>query len=96
MTGLETQPLTEMQGCIQKQNETMKKMTGKTSKIPMIMLMFDSSYLSCFSTDSQKIGDGLKDLEKIFKMGPIWHFQLYLFKSYEQNKGNYENRRKNG
>ena len=49
--------------------------------------MFGSSYLSCFSTDSQKIGDGWKDLEKIFQMGPIWHFQLYSFRSYKQNNG---------
>ena len=37
-------------------------------------------------TDLQKIGDGWKDLEEIFKMGPIWHFQLDSFKSYKQNK----------
>ena len=37
-------------------------------------------------TDLQKIGDGWKDLEEIFNMRPIWHFQLYSFKSYKQNK----------
>ena len=36
--------------------------------------MFECLYLRHFSTDLQKIGDGLKDLEKIFQMGPIWHF----------------------
>ena len=47
---------------------------GKLSKIPMKLLMFDRLYLSYFWTDLQKIGDRWKDLEKIFKMGPIWHF----------------------
>ena len=59
---------------------------GKLSTIPMKLLMFDKLYLSCFYMDLQKIGDGWKDLEEIFKMGPIWHFQLNSFKSYKQNK----------
>ena len=36
--------------------------------------------------DFKKIADGKKDLEEIYKMGPIWHFKLNLFKSYKQNK----------
>ena len=48
--------------------------------------MFECFYLRHFSTDLQKIGDSWKDLEHIFKMGPIWHFQLDLLKSYKQNK----------
>ena len=52
----------------------------------MTMLMFDSLQTGCFLRDCYEIGDGLKDLEKIFEMRPIWHFSLHAFKSYEQNK----------
>ena len=59
---------------------------GKLSTIPIKLLMFDRLYLCYFWTDLQKIGDSWKDLEEIFKMRPIWHFQLNSFKSYNQNK----------
>ena len=52
----------------------MKKVVGKIAKITMILLMFDKSKLSHFLTDSQKICDSLKELQKFFKMGPIWQF----------------------
>ena len=48
--------------------------------------MFDWLQLSYFLTDLQKIGDSWKGPEKIFIMGPTRHFQLYSFKSYQQNK----------
>ena len=52
----------------------LKKMVGKSLQITMILLMFDKSKLSHFLTDSQKICDSLKELQKFFKMGPIWQF----------------------
>ena len=52
----------------------LKKMVGKSLQIIIILLMFDKSKLSHFLTDSQKICDSLKELQKFFKMGPIWQF----------------------
>ena len=47
---------------------------GISLQINMILVMFDKLQLSHFLADLQKICDSLKELQKFFKMGPIWHF----------------------